>query len=108
MTNSSNSTDSYGVGFGYDSTLGEGKCFGYTDNGVFHGKITPLGIVYDQTDADRIWSLIKDKLTQSQPVLQLPLHVVNANGKHFTIDVDNYGNITARGTDNGANTNSHN
>lgn len=55
------------VGMGIDTTgLGGGQAYGYsTDGSNFYAAITPLGFVFRQADADRMWGLLKDKINVS-------------------------------------------
>ena len=55
------------VGMGIDTTgLGGGPAYGYsTDGSNFYSAITPLGFVFRQVDADRMWELLKRKINIS-------------------------------------------
>ena len=55
------------VGMGIDTTgLGGGPAYGYsTDGSNFYAAITPLGFIFRQVDADRMWELLKGKINIS-------------------------------------------
>lgn len=62
LSDSSTKVTNAFVSFGIDSVLGGGQSLGYQYGDNFNAVVTPFGLIFKQTDADRLWPLLKPKI----------------------------------------------